>query len=319
MITFGGFRVGRVRGLRRRLQLEVGGCYTWSTCSLRFRKPLGVCATKYCPVPALSPYSSLDIRNHWAGWCDRTSLLLSPTSYRNCSLCRPAVWFPLLWQGMVPWGTSPLLCPCPAVIWKVLKLYLQRALREHCVKLADEIPACRATAPLSVCASTLPLLLSWAGYGYNACWVTDCLEQIRVTLNCDAELEQWGTLSARAINGCSFFVQARSVWWSHSWANIWTQIFTQFSISSARDKQIKEHSGVMERQPQRFACQRGSSPCKWNHQFFIKVQARCSICPNSTERAEKLELGFVYCHVPSAATFVQISLEDGGKTHPSLN
>lgn len=97
------------------------------------------------------------------------------------------------------------------------------------------------------------------------------------------------------------------------------QIFTQFSISSARDKQLKEHSGVMERQPQRFARQRGSSPCKWNHQFFIEVQVRCSICPNSTERAEELELGFVYCHVPSAATFVQISLEDGGKTHPSLN
>lgn len=72
----------------------------------------------------------------------------------------------------------------------------------------------------------------------------------------------------------------------------------------------------MERQPQRFARQRGSSPCKWNHQFFIEVQARCSICPNSTERAEELELGFVYCHVPSAATFVQISLEDGGENPP---
>lgn len=169
-------------------------------------------------------------------------------------------------------------------------------------------------------ASTLPLLLSWAGYGYNTCWVTDCLEQIRVTLDSDAELEQWGTSSARAINDCFFFVQARSVWWSHSWVNIWTQIFTQFSISSAREKQIKEHFWVIERQPQRFALQRDSSPCKWNHQFFIKVQVRFSICPNSTERAEKLELGFVYCHVLSAATFVQISSEDGGKKkRPSLN
>lgn len=131
MITFSGFRVDGIRGLRRRLQLEVGGCYTWwSTCILWFRKPPGMCATKYSPILALSPYSSLDLWNHWAGWCDPASLLLSPTSYSNYSLFRPAVWFPLLWQGMVPWGTSPRLWPCPAVIAKVLKLYLQRALRE---------------------------------------------------------------------------------------------------------------------------------------------------------------------------------------------
>lgn len=43
------------------------------------------------------------------------------------------------------------------------------------------------------------------------------------------------------------------------------------------------------------------------------AQARCSICPNSTECAKKLELGFVYCRVLRAATFVQIRSEDGGK------
>lgn len=76
----------------------------------------------------------------------------------------------------------------------------------------------------------------------------------------------------------------------------------------------------MARQPQRFARQGYSSPCKWNCQFCNKAQARWSICPNSTECAEKLELGFVYCHVLRAATFVQIRSEDGGeKAHSSLN
>lgn len=73
----------------------------------------------------------------------------------------------------------------------------------------------------------------------------------------------------------------------------------------------------MERQPRRFAHQGYSSPYKWNRQFFNKAQARSSICPNSTECAEKLELGFVYCHVLRAATFVQIRSEDGGGKKPT--
>lgn len=50
-----GFRVGRRGGLRRRFELEIGGCYTYDLLASLFWKPLGECGKKYCPlIPAAS-------------------------------------------------------------------------------------------------------------------------------------------------------------------------------------------------------------------------------------------------------------------------
>lgn len=92
-----GFRVRRTGGLRRRLQLETGGCVTLDDLfASLFRNPFGECATKHSPmIPALSPNSWFDIWNHWA----RRTFGLPPC---HCSY--------LLWSSLIPTSSDPLRC-----------------------------------------------------------------------------------------------------------------------------------------------------------------------------------------------------------------
>lgn len=112
----GGFGVGRRGGLRRRFELEIGGCYTWWSPCIPVLEASGRVWQKILSYDTCCfLYLLSDIWNHWDRW---TFGLLHVTSRISCVLH----WFPPLLihcivstavTGQEPRRATPPLCPFP--------------------------------------------------------------------------------------------------------------------------------------------------------------------------------------------------------------
>lgn len=166
----GGFRVGRTGGLRRRLQMEIGGCYTWWSACILVQKPSGRGATNTLLWYILFPRTRC--------WTSEVAVLDGPLVQPHVTALISFVlheFQPLLIHCIVATAvtglgttegkpTSPSQPHCEVVPAHVLH---EAGRWDNC--------AWSLCSPCHV----YPSLLSWEGYRYNLCQVTNCLGHLK--------------------------------------------------------------------------------------------------------------------------------------------